>query len=412
MDLAVYAHPWDLRALEAHGGLQRLADLGFTSVALAVSYHAGRWLTPWQPGSLVRFLEDGTVHYRPRADYGPLRPLPSSEVKAGEPSPLEWLCERAPRHGLSVRAWAVVTHNTRLGELHPDACVQNAFGDAYTYSLCHADARVQRYAQAMVEDLRAHAGVAAIELEALGSLGHRHSSHHDKNSFPTDAFVDLMLSACFCATCMRGMAALKFEQGALGEARIQKLRASFRERLTAFFAEDCMTAKGQKATPQQLVEWLRAEFGAEAMVLLGHRSFALMQMLSPMQARKPEDASICAQTNYDPLRGNAALPFAMVGGFVRECALTVYGEKAADVPAAIPHLLAANGEAVTPPLPHAQRPSLRLCFHPRTPQVQTDEDLARIRDLCRQNGIAGLSVYHLGLLPWRTIERVAKVLRA
>jgi hypothetical protein len=115
MELGIYAHPWDLRALSAHGGLQRLSDLGFRDVALAVSYHAGRWLTPWQNDSKVRFLEDGTVHYRPRADYGKLAPLVSSEVRDGEPSPLEWLCEHAPKHGLRARAWAV--HGSGADEL-------------------------------------------------------------------------------------------------------------------------------------------------------------------------------------------------------------------------------------------------------------------------------------------------------
>ncbi|MEQ1633219.1 MAG: hypothetical protein ABL997_12655 [Planctomycetota bacterium] len=412
MDLAIYAHPWDLRALRAHGGLARLSDLGFTSVALAVSYHAGRWLTPWQEGSAVRFLEDGTVHYRPQQDYGELQPLVSSEVRDGESSPLEWLCANAPLHGLRARAWAVVTHNTRLGELHLDACVQNAFGDAYSYSLCHADARVQRYAKAMVEDLRAHEGLATIELEAIASIGHRHGSHHDKNSFPADAFIDVLMSTCFCASCMRGMAELEFENAPLGMPRIASLRAAFRSRLQEWFQQDCMSAHGTKATQEQLGERLRAEFGQLASVALGHRSLAVSKMLTSMQPRRASDATICAQTNYDALRGNAALPFRTVGGLVHECAMTVYGEKASDVAPSLPHLLAATGNSETPPPSAAPRPSLRLCFHPRTPQYQTDDDLAMVKDHCKKNGIDGISVYHLGLLPWRTIERVAKVLRA
>ena len=42
----IYAHPWDLRDLEARGGLAELSRLGFSDVALAAAYHAGRWLTP------------------------------------------------------------------------------------------------------------------------------------------------------------------------------------------------------------------------------------------------------------------------------------------------------------------------------------------------------------------------------
>ncbi|MFM1873406.1 MAG: hypothetical protein RL398_2828, partial [Planctomycetota bacterium] len=41
MQLAIYAHPFDLAALAAHGGLRRLADLGVAEVAMATSYHDG-----------------------------------------------------------------------------------------------------------------------------------------------------------------------------------------------------------------------------------------------------------------------------------------------------------------------------------------------------------------------------------
>ena len=59
MHLAIYAHPFDLDALRGIGGLARLRDLGFAEVAMATSYHDGRWLTPWHPAGRVRFLEDG-----------------------------------------------------------------------------------------------------------------------------------------------------------------------------------------------------------------------------------------------------------------------------------------------------------------------------------------------------------------
>ena len=409
MELGIYAHPWDLRALDAHGGLRRLCDLGFRDVALAVSYHAGRWLTPWQKGSKVRFLEDGTVHYRPRGDYGRLQPKESSEVRGSEPSPLEWLCEHAPRTGLRARAWAVLTHNTRLGELHPDCCVQNAFGDAYTYSLCHANDHVQRYAVAMVRDLCAHPGLDAIELEAIGSLGHRHSSHHDKNSFPANAFTDALMSACFCGACMRGMAELKIGEESLGEARTAALRAKICSLLAAHFDQDCMSVTSQKHTPQQLLDQLQADVGHDVVAILGQRTISFLKMLMTMQTERPSSIRISAQTNFDSLRGNAALPFAVVGGFVQECAMTVYGEKAADVASSLPHVLAATGEAARPAAP---QPALRLCLHPRTPQYQTDEDLVTVRELCRQHGIGSISIYHMGLLPWRTIERAARVLTA
>ncbi|MGE3173480.1 MAG: hypothetical protein AB7O97_12720 [Planctomycetota bacterium] len=411
MELAIYAHPWDLRALQQGGGLRRLGDLGFGEVALAVSYHAGRWFTPWQPDSMVRFLEDGTVHYRPQADYGRLAPLASSEVRDGEPSPLEWLCEHAPAAGLRARAWAVLTHNTRLGELHPDCCVENAFGDRYSYSLCPAQPAVQRYAAAMVEDLRRHPGLSAIELEAVAPLGHRHNSHHDKSSWAPETFADALLSTCWCDACRRGLAAMEFEGAAVGAARVATLRAAFAAALRRRYTDgDCMGPAEPKLDRQGLLDRLRAEFGADVAGIPANRMLGILQLLVPLQSKTPGAARLCAQTNYDGLRDGAALPLAMVAGSVEEAALTVYGQDPRAVAAALPHLLAARGEALTPPLPRAQWPALRLCFHPKAPQFTGDDDLRALRALCTEHGVGAISIYHLGLLPWRTIERVAKVM--
>ncbi|MGB3969794.1 MAG: hypothetical protein WBO45_23870, partial [Planctomycetota bacterium] len=207
MALALYLHPFDLEALAGVGGLRRLADLGCTEVALATSYHDGRWLMPWNPGGPVRFLEDGTVHFRPRGDYGLLAPKLSSSVPAHGPSPLEVLCGDAAKVGIRTRAWTVFTHNSRLGERHPGQCVQNAFGDHYRYALCPAQPAVQQFLVAMVRDLAAHAGLHTIELEALGQMGWKHSSHHDKASFAPAGLLDAALSACFCSACSVAMAA-------------------------------------------------------------------------------------------------------------------------------------------------------------------------------------------------------------
>jgi len=412
MDLAIYAHPWDLRALPAHGGLQRLRELGFAEVALAVSYHAGRWLTPWQPDSMVRFLEDGTVHYRPQGDYGLLQPKVSSEVRDGEPSPLEWLCEHAPAAGLRARAWAVLTHNTRLGELHPECCVQNAFGDRYPYSLCPSSEHVQRYVAAMIADLAAHRGLHAIELEAIAPIGHRHNSHHDKSSFASEVWSDALLSACFCAACTAALAALKYENRPLGAARVAELRSQFAAALRRRFADgDCMQPPEPKLDRQQLLDRLRAEFGAEVLVTAVLR-FAMTMRLLQIKPALQAGVRVCAQTNYDALRQGAALLMPAVAHVVQEAALTVYGEKAAEVAQAMPHLLAARSEDTRPPLPKEQQPALRLCLHPRAPQYASDDDLRLVRDLCKQHGVGTIAIYHLGLLPWRTIERAARVLSA
>ena len=81
---------------------------------------------------------------------------------------------------------------------------------------------------------------------------------------------------------------------------------------------------------------------------------------------------------------------------------TCYGEN----PEQIGKLLAHDGARATGGSPR------RLCIWPKAPQFSSDEDLVKTRELCAEHGIDSLAVYHLGLLPWRTVARVAKILGA
>jgi hypothetical protein len=399
MELAIYAHPWDLRALQTHGGLARLRDLGFSEVALAVSYHAGRWLTPWHPDGMVRFLEDGTVHFRPVGDYGLLQPKVSKEVPVCGPSPLEWLCSEAPKVGLKARAWTVCTHNTRLGELHPECCVENAFGDRYSYALCPANKDVQQYVQTMVQDLSAHTGLHAIELEAFGWMGWKHSSHHEKSSFVPDAFAELLLSICWCAACTTGS-----QDG--GQIR-QRLAQGLRELFAMADAMDPAShaTRGPRAKHfEELQRVIDSGLGIDGLTLFDPR-LRTETMLRAARHRVPKTVRLAVQVHQSERFRGSQLPasprYALELGDNAEYVATCYG----DGPDGIGKALAAM------PRPAGGKCTMRLCIHPRAPQFTNDDDLRKVRVLCTQNGVTAISIYHLGLLPWRTIERVAAILR-
>ncbi|MCU0866804.1 MAG: hypothetical protein MUC36_23715 [Planctomycetes bacterium] len=393
MKLAVYLHPFDLEALPRHGGLARLRDLGVREVALATSYHDGRWLMPWHPDGPVRFLEDGTVHFRPRADYGVLRPLASSSVSANGPSPLERLLDDAPRHGLRVRAWTVFTHNSRLGALHPELCVENAFGNRHGYALCPSQPAVQQYVAAMVGDLAAHPGLGTIELEALGQMGWKHSSHHDKASFAPSGLLDAALSACFCTACAPALAAAGHDPDQLRQQVRTLLQA-------AFETGDAMAPAKFAAGPDELgpdgaPRWLGAG--------LAQRAAAVQQLAQRVIAATPHTAR-AVQVHPQPWFTGSQLTVAAAAAFPigDERVLTCYGEG----PEAIGKLLA------TPGMRSATASPRRVCVWPKAPQFRSDEDLQALRVLLQQHGIDALSIYHLGLLPWRTLERVAKMVLA
>lgn len=392
MQVALYVHPFDLAVLDDHGGFARLRDLGIGELSMATSYHDGRWLTPWHPSRRVRFLEDGCVHFRPATDYARLQPKPSSEVPQSGPSPLEALCAAAPAAGLKVRAWTVFGHNTRLGLTAPDLTVENAFGDRYPYALCPSQPEVQVYHQGLVHDLAGHEGLGSIELEALGQMGIAHSSHHDKTSFQPLGLYAFALSACFCPACLR----VHQELGSDGEAIRAQVR-SFVAKCTT--DADAMTPEPVPANDSELdagqKRWLDAVIAVRQ-----HTVARLAASITVASGRCQRAVQVHPDRWFTGSQLSVQAAMAFAGG--EERVLTCYG----DGPDAIAKVLAADGVRAIVDAP------LRLSIWPKAPLFTCDDDLQRIKQLCDAHNVGTVAIYHLGLLPWRTLSRVAKILTA
>src|SRR5215831_480889 len=201
-------YPWDVDGDPAAAG--RLAGLGLAGVTLAAAYHAVRAVTPFHPGHRI-VTRDAAVYYRadPSRWRGtaprPARLRPAVFRPAGS-------FERAGAvlraHGLAVTAWAVLTHNDRLGAVVLSAAVRNAFGDTYPWALCLASPAVREYAITLAGEVAALTEADAVEFEACGWYGVEHLSAHDKTAGAADgAVVQWLLSVCFCAACRREYAA-------------------------------------------------------------------------------------------------------------------------------------------------------------------------------------------------------------
>jgi hypothetical protein len=377
METGVYLHPEELEALPA------LAALGIREAVLAVSYHAGRWLTP-RRDSLVRFLEDGVVHFLPRRKYGALVPQPSQAALALEP-PLQRFAAASRQLRLRPVAWAVLFHNTRLGELHPEWTVRNAFGDRLRYALCPAQPEVVRYGSALLADVAEQGGVEAIELEAAGFLGYRHGSHHDKTAFGLDHDADALLSYCFCEACAGGLQRHGVD--------VENARQRVRRALGRLLAEGDALAPERCSLPDALPEEVRQG-------MLAHRLAVQRGFLQAARAAAPSPVRLLLQIEPDPWFTGSQVgqrPQALadlVDGFV----MTHYTEPARQIVQRWQEL-----EVLDRPL--------RLSIWPRAPQFRSDEDLQRVARAARECGAEGMRVYHAGLLPARTMQRALGVLR-
>ena len=197
MTAAVYAYPWNFRNLDAD--VSRIRTLGAGEISLAASYHAGKFLQPGDVKARVYFPEDGTVYFRPRKAYGVVKPK-VSVLTAGR----DVLAELCGRDDIAVNAWTVLFHNTRLGALHSELTVRNAFGDAYPYSLCPSQPEVRAYAVTLCADLAENYRLKSLLLETPGFLTYGHGFHHEFAQVAPNAWLDAMLGLCFCTPCREG----------------------------------------------------------------------------------------------------------------------------------------------------------------------------------------------------------------
>ena len=208
-----YLYPWDL--LGDQGAAADVAAVGVDRVALAAAYHSVRAATPRHPRRRVVDAHHAAL-YVPVEDRvwtgQTLVPLDAAEWTGTENS-FAAAARSLRTAGLEVDAWTVLTHSTSLGRANPEFCVQNAFGEVYSYALCPSNPQVRGYARTVVNQVLELGKPDGLILEAVGALGFGHQNMHEKtDGADYGTAVRNLLSLCFCAACMqeytaRGLAA-------------------------------------------------------------------------------------------------------------------------------------------------------------------------------------------------------------
>lgn len=197
MSHSLYAYAWDLLDQHAIESVKDLRLAGIDALTVAFSYHAGKFIAPWHSTRRVIFPEDGTVYFSPSLElYDLLKPI---QARCTEGIDLARTLKEA--HELPVYAWVVLLHNTRLGQLHPQCTVRNAYGDHYPYSLCPANPSVVRYAATLCRDIASH-DVAGLKLETPGYLPYAHGYHHEFAQIQGNLWMENLLALCFCDHCI------------------------------------------------------------------------------------------------------------------------------------------------------------------------------------------------------------------
>ncbi len=223
---AIYAYAWDLAETGVAAAVGSFRDLGLDTVTMAASYHAGKFMRPRGKSGKVFFPEDGTVYFHADPSrYGAIKPVANSLLAAGDV-----LAELCATPGIAANAWLVLLHNTQIGLRHPDACVANAFGDRFIYSLCPSHLDVQAYAIGLARDVTERYGVAGISMESPGFAPFAHGYHHEFSLMRHNRWLDNLLGLCFCDHCVAGAEAMGIDA--------RRLKAQVAADVEAYLASD------------------------------------------------------------------------------------------------------------------------------------------------------------------------------
>ena len=379
MSFGFYAYPWNLH--DPRSDMAQMQDAGMGHVAVAASYHAGKFLQPRDPRARVYFPEDGTIYFQPSARYGKLKPKVSRETL--ERDTLAGLCGDG---ALPVRAWTVLNHNSRLGWDHPEVTAQNAFGDRYPYSLCPAQPDVIEYAITLCRDLAANYDLQQLLLETPGWLTYAHGYHHEFAQAPAHPWLDAMLGLCFCPACRQGAAEVGINVARLA----QRVRSRIDGHLSGEAPRDLDRDRAEDDDLGAFIQW-RCDVvtGLCRDIVHAVRPGVAVRVISTCQ--RPHATAWLEGGDL------AALNAACDG-----LELPIYQPSVAEARDDLDHVISCVGDAT----------SLSVILRPGFPDMASEAQVAETVAMVLERGIGDISFYNYGLLPSADIDRLRRCLKS
>ncbi|MFC6734437.1 hypothetical protein [Haladaptatus sp. DYSN1] len=199
MEFAFWAYPWDILDEDPRFVADRLVDAGITELNLATNYHSVQAFTPHNPERRT-FFAQASSYFQPGDHYETLQPVVNETM--GDDDWIETIADELRDVDIALNSWTVGVHNSRLGLNHPEATIENAFGDSLAFGLCPSKPMVQAYLTNVVEDLAGRDIFSAIELEMFDYFyGSGFGWHHDKFHTELGTLGEFLFGLCFCSEC-------------------------------------------------------------------------------------------------------------------------------------------------------------------------------------------------------------------
>jgi hypothetical protein len=387
---AIYVYAWDL-ADEGVGEVAgRLRGAGANTVALASSYHAGKFVRPHGLSGRVHFPEDGTIYFRHRPErYRRVQPLPNSLLR--DMDPLAELAHTAPE--LRRVAWTVCCHNSRLGQAHPELVARTCFGDPLVYSLNPAHPEVREYVVALCGDLAESYELDALVLETPGWLPWEHGYHHEFQLLPLNEWMGVLLG-------------LDFSEPTLEAARKAGIDAE-PLRLRAAAALDSWLASDTTVDGERARDWLLGDIVAEPAwaAFLHWRCRCVADLVADVRAAVPNatEVRVIPSVQRPSARGwIEGSNLAMLAAACDRLEICAYEPAAAMVAADILDVRRRIG-------PDAR---LNAILRPTHPDLADGADIPAAVAALKAAGVEGLAFYNYGHWRLPALERVREAFEA
>jgi len=247
MRAGLWLYAWDLRDEGVDAVMSFARDSGIDALYIAGAYHHGWFIHPHNPRRRAFFADGGTVYFHPNQSL--FRQTRLKPVVARGCQETDWFAAAGSRlgeYGLEMVSWTVCCHNSRLGLLHPECTVRNAFDDPYPHALCPANDDVRQYVIALCRNLATAYPLQAVQLESPGYMGLSHGHHHERDLSLMGPLEVALMDLCFCDSCRR-----KARRAGVDADR---LRAAVREHLEAAFATLPERPAGRPSTVTKFAE--------------------------------------------------------------------------------------------------------------------------------------------------------------
>jgi hypothetical protein len=385
---AIYSYAWDLAETGIGAAIEEFQALGLDTVAIAGSYHAGKFLRPHGKTGKVYFPEDGTAYFATDATrYGAIKPLPNSLL-----AERDVLRELTDDGRMAVNVWLVLLHNTALGMAHPQSVVRNAFGDPYVYNLCPSAPEARAYARGLAKDVTESYSVAGISLEAPGFAPYAHGYHHEFALLRSNPWLENMLGLCFCDHCL-----------ARAEVRsidARRLKAQVARDIEAYLASDI-------DYPADMAEaFWRADVVADGDLrrYLDFRSHVVTSLVTEIRADVRPDAnvavvpSVARPTAGAWYEGSDLAALGQASGIIEAC---FYEPSPMRVQADLFDIRRRIGTDV----------KLRGIMRPSFPDFATSGDFLAAVKALREGGVDELAFYNYGHLRRTNLEWIGAAIR-